>query len=76
MGKFSELDLKWYEEEDLEDLEAEYPDLFDKSREDLDKFATQLYWKAQNLIEEANSLESKADVIRTYLSAIEREEVL
>ena len=50
--------------------------LFDKSREDLDKFATQLYWKAQNLIEEANSLESKADVIRTYLGATEREEVL
>lgn len=76
MGKFSELDLKWYEEKDLEDLEAEYPGLFDKSREDLDKFATQLYWKAQNLIEEANSLESKADVIRTYLGATEREEVL
>ena len=76
MGKFSELDLKWYEEEDLEDLEAEYLGLFDKSREDLDKFATQLYWKAQNLIEEANSLESKADVIRTYLGATEREEVL
>lgn len=73
MGKFSELDLKWYEEEDLE---AEYPGLFDKSREELDKFATQLYWKAQNLIEEANSLESKADVIRTYLGATEREEVL
>ena len=76
MGKFSELDLRWYEEEDLEDLEAEYSGLFDKSREELDKFATQLYWKAQNLIEEANSLESKADVIRTYLDAIEREEVL
>lgn len=76
MGKFSELDLRWYEEEDLEDLEAEYSGLFDKSREELDKFATQLYWKAQNLIEEANSLESKADVIRTYLDAAEREEVL
>ena len=76
MGKFSELDLKWYEEEDLEDLEAVYQGLFDKSREDLDKFATQLYWKAQNLIEEANSLESKADVIRTYLGATEKEEVL
>lgn len=76
MGKFSELDLKQYEEEDLEDLEAEYSGLFDKSREELDKFATQLYWKAQNLIEEANSLESKADVIRTYLDATEREEVL
>lgn len=76
MGKFSELNLRWYEEEDLEDLEAEYQGLFDKSREELDKFATQLYWKAQNLIEEANSLESKADVIRTYLDATEREEVL
>lgn len=76
MGKFSELNLKWYEEEDLEDLEGEYPGLFDKSREELDKFATQLYWKAQHLIEEANSLESKADVIRTYLETTEREEVL
>lgn len=27
MGKFSELNLRWYEEEDLEDLEAEYPGL-------------------------------------------------
>ena len=76
MGRFSELNLRWYEEEDLEDLEAAYSGLFDKSREELDKFATQLYWKAQSLIEEANSLESKADVIRTYLDATEREEVL
>ena len=76
MGKFSELDLKWYEEEDLEDLEAEYPGLFDKSREDLDTYATQLYWKAQNLIELVNSLESNAVFMRTYLGAIEREEVL
>ena len=57
-------------------MKPNIPGLFDKSREDLDKFATQLYWKAQNLIEEANSLESKADVIRTYLDATEREEVL
>lgn len=27
MGKFSELNLRWYEEEDLEDLEVEYPGL-------------------------------------------------
>ena len=76
MGKFSELDLRWWEEEDLEDLKAEYPGLFDKSREELDNFATQLYWKAQNLIAEANSIESKADAIRAYLAATEREEVL
>lgn len=76
MGKFSKLNLKWYEEDDLEDLEEEYPGLFDKSREELDEFATQLYWKVQHLLEEANSLESKADVIRTYLNATKREEVL
>lgn len=76
MGKFSELDLRWWEKEDLEDLEAEYPGLFDKSKEELDNFATQLYWKAQNLIEEANSIESKADAIRIYLAVTEREEVL
>lgn len=75
MGKFSELNLRWYEEEDLEDLEREYPDLFNKSREEMDKFATQLYWKAQYLIEEAGSLEGKADMIRTYLRATAREEV-
>lgn len=75
MGKFSELDLKWYEEEDLEDLDQEYPDLFDKSREELDKFATQLYREALGLIDEANSLESKADLIRTYLRKTAREEV-
>lgn len=74
MGKFSELNLKWYKEEDLEDLEAEYPGLFDKSKEELDKFATSLYWKAQHLIEEANSIESKADTIRIYLDATKREE--
>lgn len=74
MGKFSELGLKWYQEEDLEDLEAEYPGLFDKSREELDKFATSLYWKAQHLIEEANSIENKANTIRIYLDATKREE--
>ena len=79
MGKFSELNLRWYEEEDLEDLEAEYPGLFDKSREELDKFATSAILESAESnrgSKEANSLESKADVIRTYLDATEREEVL
>lgn len=71
MGKFSELDLKWYEEEDLEDLDDEYH-ISEKSVEDLDALATKLYWDAQGLIDEANRLESKADAIRRYLDLIEK----
>lgn len=67
MRKFSNLDLKWYEEEDLEDLEEEYPGLFDKTPEELDEMASELYWKAENLYAEVARLESQADSIRLYL---------
>lgn len=67
MGKFSNLDLKWYEEEDLEDLEEEYPGLFNKTPEELDEMASELYWKAENLYAEVARLESQADSIRLYL---------
>lgn len=67
MGKFSNLDLKWYEEEDLEDLEEEYPGLFNKTPEELDEMASELYWKAENLYAEVTRLESQADSIRLYL---------
>lgn len=75
MGKFSNLNLKWWQEEDLEDLEEEYPGLFDKSREELAQMINQLYWKAQGLIEEANALENQADTIQNFLIATAREGV-
>lgn len=71
MGKFSELDLKWYEEEDLEDLDDEYH-ISEKSAEELNKLATKLYWDTQRLIKEANRLESKFDTICRYLDIIEK----
>ena len=71
MGKFSELDLYWWEEEDLEDLENEFH-LTEKTTEELNKLATKLYWEAQGLIDQANRLESKADTIRRYLDLIEK----
>lgn len=73
MGKFSNLDLKWYEEEDLEDLEEEYPGLFDKTPEELDEMASELYWKAENLYAEVARLESQADSIRLYLRATNKQ---
>lgn len=71
MGKFSELDLCWWEEEDLEDLDEEFH-ISEKTAEELNKLATKLYWDAQGLVDQANRLESKADAIRRYLNLIEK----
>ena len=70
MGKFSELNLHWWEQEDLEELEEEYH-ISKKGPNELDKLASAFYWEAQGLVERANRLESKADTIRAYLRAIE-----
>lgn len=76
-GRFNTLEAaQKYAKNGLKDKLHELQYLTLDGREELDKFATQLYWKAQNLIDEANSLESKADAIRVYLAATEREEVL
>lgn len=69
MGKFSELDLYSWEEEDLEELEDEFH-LTEKTAEELNTLATKLYWEAKGLVDRANSLENKADTIRRYLELI------
>lgn len=71
MGKFSELNLRWWEEEDLEELEEEYH-ISKLTSQELDKLATSLYWEAQRYIDTANRLESKSDTIRSYLCAIDK----
>ena len=71
MGKFSELDLYSWEEEDLEDLDEEFH-ISEKTIEELNKLATKLYRNAQGLVDEANRLESKADAIRRYLDLIKK----
>ena len=69
MGKFSELDLRWWDEDDLEDLDEEFH-ITEKTVEELNTLATKLYWEAQGLVDRANSLESKADAIHRYLELI------
>ena len=72
MGKFSELDLHWWLEEDLEDLFEEYPELNDMTIEQMNKFARKLYWEAQGYLDQANSIENKADIFLKYIKAIEK----
>ena len=69
MGKFSEFDLHWWEEEDLEDLDGEFQ-ITEKNIEALNKLKNELYGKAQGLIEEANQIEYKADILQKYLDLI------
>lgn len=70
MGKFSELNLKWWQEEDLEDLDAEFH-ITEKNVEELDQLATKLYWDAQNLYSTVCHLEGQSDAIREYIRLIE-----
>ena len=70
MGKFSELNLKWYEEDDLEALEEEYH-ISEKSIEELKALASDLYWEAQGLYAKVTDLESQADAINEYIRLIE-----
>lgn len=69
MGKFSEFDLYWWEEEDLEDLDGEFQ-ITEKNIKALNELKNKLYGKAQNLIEEANQIECKADTLQRYLNLI------
>lgn len=70
MGKFSELNLKRYEEDDLEALEEEYH-ISEKSIEELKVLASDLYWEAQGLSVKVTDLESQADAIKEYIRLIE-----
>lgn len=70
MGKFSELDLHWWLEEDLEDLFEEYPELNDMTIEQMNEFARKLYWEVQGYIDQANFIENKADTLHEYIKAI------
>ena len=72
MGKFSKLNLHWWLEEDLEDLFEKYPELNNMTIEQMNEFARKLYWEAQGYIDQANSIENKADALREYIKAISK----
>ena len=72
MGKFSELDLELWQEEDLEDVFEEYPQLESMTIEEMEKFARNLYWEASGYIDKAMGLEAKADTIQIYIQAIRK----
>lgn len=57
---------KW-QREDIEDLLEELPEIENMTIDELNKKHNDLYLEAAGLINTANSLESKADTIKTYI---------
>lgn len=70
MDRLSNLDLTWWQKEDLEELNEKYPGFFDKSIEELEYLQRQLNWKAEIAYDTVQKLESEAAMIELYMNAI------
>lgn len=70
MDRFSNLDLTWWQKEDLEELNEKYPGFFDKSIEELEYLQQQLNWEAETAYDTVQKLESEAAMIELYMNAI------
>lgn len=66
MDRLAKLSLSRWVKEDLVDLLEDYPNLFDMSKEELQKIAADKYATARGYIDRANRLESDADAISKY----------
>ena len=71
-NKFSELDLKWWEKEDLEDLFEEYPELNNMSIEQMEEFSRKLRRESQNYYDLSMTIDTKADILQEYIKAIKK----
>lgn len=68
MTRFDNIDgLHKWQREDLEDLLEEFPEIENMTTDELNQKHNALYLEAAGLIDRANSLESKADTIKTYI---------
>ena len=64
---FSNLDLTEWEKEDLEELVANYPAIVEMTDWEIDKLATELYWKSQNKYAEVVNLENQSEALRRFI---------
>lgn len=66
MDRLVKFNLSPWVKADLIDLLEDYPNLFDMSKEELQKIAADKYATARGYIDRANRLESDADAISKY----------
>lgn len=70
VNNISDLNLTWWQKEDLEELNEKYPGFFDKSIEELEYLQQQLNWEAEATYDTVQKLESEAAMIELYINAI------
>lgn len=70
MKEISNLNLTWWQKEDLEELNEKYPGFFDKSIEELKQLQQQLNWEAEATYDTVQKLESEVAMIEIYMNAI------
>lgn len=70
VNNISDLNLTWWQKEDLEELNEKYPGFFDKSIEELEYLQQQLNWEAEATYDTVQKLESEAAIIELYINAI------
>lgn len=71
---FDKTNLTKWKKDDLIDLLDDYPNLLEKSDEELETLSTNLYFKAQDLYERANWIEQDAENIK-LLMKIRKEQI-
>lgn len=71
---FDKANLTKWKKDDLIDLLDDYPNLLEKSDEELETLSTNLYFKAQDLYERANWIEQDAENIK-LLMKIRKEQI-
>lgn len=70
VNNISDLNLTWWQKEDLEELNEKYPGFFNKSLEELEYLQQQLNWEAEAAYDTVQKLESEAAMIELYMNAI------
>lgn len=70
MKEISNLNLTWWQKEDLEELNEKYPGFFNKSIKELKQLQQRLNWEAEAAYDTVQKLESEAAMIEIYINAI------
>ena len=64
---FENLDLKWWEKQDLESLLEEFPNLHNMTDENIQKLGCEMYRQSQYYADIANTYDTKGDALYHYL---------
>lgn len=63
------LNLSKWQKEDIEDMLEDYPDLLEKSIDELETLSRKLYWEADGMYQNVCRIESQAELMKVLAEA-------